>query len=871
MKKSLFLTLLGMLFLSCNNLETERQTYLEFLYDNMSLPDRIDYDSAFYVRQVQAALQARSEMAWGRSVPEREFRHFVLPPRVNNEDLDDFRTIYYTELASRVKGLTMTEAILEVNHWCHEHVTYRPTSARTLGPASTIRTAYGRCGEESVLLVAALRTVGIPARQVYTPRWAHTDDNHAWVEAWADGQWHFLGACEPEPVLDLGWFNESASRGMLMHTKVFGNYDGPEEIVSQEHNLTEINVTDNYAPTRRLIVTVIDSLEKPVPDAKVEFKLYNYAEFYTVASKQTDADGRAFLTAGLGDMLVWASTSDGLACQQVSFARDSIVTLRLIPTSASSVAQLPSSAAMPASSAAMPASSTAMPVESSPTSATVPAALAAGLSLDITPPAANASLPAVSPEAREENNRRLALEDSIRHSYEQTMTDQRCRGNQEVLDGIRKYGEQIHAEAIVERLVAILPDKDLQDVSLNVLIDNVAPSKQPASQYPLPDDPDLAAYVLSPRIEREMLTAFKEPLREAFHAFSIDQLIQWTNDSITIVEGQNPQHLRMRPLGVYRSRTADQLGRDIFFVAACRALGIPARINEINAKVQYYLDGWRDVAFSSASVPSDSQTAKAEGTAPTGKLRLTYQPTTYLPDAKYYTHFTLSRLHDNNQLQLMTYPEEATFANTFASGVSLDAGTYVLVTGTRMADGGVLASIQAFEVKAGATTTIPLTLRHRDDAVSVIGSLNAEDLYHPLTISPFAVTAPTSLLATCGRGYYALGIIAPNQEPTNHTLRDISLVRNDLDSWGRKMVLLFESEDDARRFNFKEFSNLPSNVAWGIDADGSIMREAIEQLHLTSSSLPIFLICDSFNRVVFVQQGYTIGLGEQLLKVIHQL
>ena len=31
---------------------------------------------------------------------------------------------------------------------------------------------------------------------------------------------------------------------------------------------------------------------------------YNYAEFYTVASKQTDADGKTFLTAGKGDMLV---------------------------------------------------------------------------------------------------------------------------------------------------------------------------------------------------------------------------------------------------------------------------------------------------------------------------------------------------------------------------------------------------------------------------------------------------------------------------------------------------------------------------------------------------------------------------------------
>ena len=39
----------------------------------------------------------------------------------------------------------------------------------------------------------------------------------------------------------------------------------------------------------------------------------------------------------------------------------------------------------------------------------------------------------------------------------------------------------------------------------------------------------------------------------------------------------------------------------------------------------------------------------------------------------------------------------------------------------------------------------------------------------------------------------------------------------------------------------------------------------------TDGSLPIFLIADTFNRVVFVSQGYTIGLGEQLMQVIHKL
>ena len=42
-------------------------------------------------------------------------------------------------------------------------------------------------------------------------------------------------------------------------------------------------------------------------------------------------------------------------------------------------------------------------------------------------------------------------------------------------------------------------------------------------------------------------------------------------------------------------------------------------------------------------------------------------------------------------------------------------------------------------------------------------------------------------------------------------------------------------------------------------------------MKLTSPSLPVFLICDTFNRVVFVSQGYTINLGEQLMKIIRKL
>ena len=247
---------------------------LMFLYAYMPIGDITDYSGEYYLENLRLSGQVRREMPWGKEVTDELFRHFVLPIRVNNENLDDSRSVFYEELRERVKGLSMKDAILEVNHWCHEKVAYRPSDARTSSPLATVKTAYGRCGEESTFTVAALRSVGIPARQVYTPRWAHTDDNHAWVEAWADGKWYFLGACEPEPVLNLGWFNAPASRGMLMHTKVFGRYDGPEEVMLETPNYTEINVTENYAPTAKATVLVTDADGRPVSGAKVDFKVY---------------------------------------------------------------------------------------------------------------------------------------------------------------------------------------------------------------------------------------------------------------------------------------------------------------------------------------------------------------------------------------------------------------------------------------------------------------------------------------------------------------------------------------------------------------------------------------------------------------------
>lgn len=793
---------------------------MDFLYASMSQPDKFNYTRDFYEENVKTTLQARNEMPWGLSIPTREFLHFVLPLRVKNEYLDSCRVVFYKELKDRIKHMSMCDAVLEINHWCHEKVTYTPSDERTSSPLSTIKTAFGRCGEESTLLVAALRAVGIPARQVYTPRWAHTDDNHAWVEAWVDGKWRFLGACEPEPVLDLGWFNAPASRGMLMHTMVFGRYDGPEEVMHRNDYNTEIDITSNYAPVARRQVKVVDLQNNPVAGATVDFKIYNYAEFYTVSSKVTDINGMSYMQAGIGDLIAWAHNDGQYGFAVCDISEDSILTIKLEHKMGDRFSA----------------------------------------DLKIVPPIEKTLLPTVTDNQREINNHRLKVEDSIRNSYVATFpqTDniyiKKSRGNHKC---IAQFLERNDLKFDPNDLLEVISEKDLRDVTIDVLLDaNLTPHNNNTLEQSLYNN-----YVLNPRVAAEQLTPYKGyflkqlTAKERVEFSDITKIIQWTKNNIFIDEKSNPQHLRMTPIGVWNSRVCDSFSRNIFFVALCRTMGHAARIDVVTQCLEYYYNGtWVKVNFDNV----------AESKSSKGTLVANFAPDEINNNPKYYYHFTLSKII-NGVPVLLNYEDGDTWQSTLAQGVAVDEGDYLLVSGTRMADGSAIVHVEVAPVVCSDTTRVRLIMPKSNEGFTVIGSFNSENTY----VDSNAGTK--SLLSTTGRGYYVLGIISPNNEPTIHALRDIALLKNEFESINVPIVLLFKNPEEQGRFNVGDFPDLPQGTHLGSDIDSKIWNELSQAMRITSPVLPIFVIADTFNRIVFMSQGYTIGLGEQLFKNMMQL
>lgn len=811
---------------------------MQFLYAYMPLGDVADYDARYYLSNVRASLDARNQMPWGDSVSEREFLHFVLPVRINNENLDSSRVVFYDELRDRVKGLSMHDAILEVNHWCHEKVNYSPSDARTMSPLASVRNATGRCGEESTFTVAALRAVGIPARQIYVPRWAHTDDNHAWVEAWAadatGGKWYYIGACEPEPVLNTGWFDAPAKRSLMMLTKVFGHYNGSDQVLSAADGYTEISVTENYTPIASRTLQVVDSLGDAVQGAEVSYTIYNYATYYPPTRIKTDAKGTTTLQAGLGDMVVFAAKDGKTASAVIDFrVKD---TLKL----------------------------TLGDMQSGVTD------------WDIVPPAQAAVDVAVSKEARDKNNARFAAEDSIRTAYINTFITQaasdslastmgadakrvwdvmsKTRGNHQ---SVAQFLQQTSKENIPTALALLetVSIKDLRDTPCEVFTEHLAG----ALKYS--DRPYFVEYILNPRIDNEMLRPYRTALyREGATAESIIQSAR----TIKVADSLNPGRFAISAVGVQSLGMGDRASVERLLISTLRSNGIAARREPLSRRVQYLKDNhWVYV-----NLFDDKTEVPAKG-----KLVVTLAKNPISDDPKLDTHFSLSKWNGQRWEQIqfeilgVDMGGAATWSNVFKAPMPIESGRYMLTSGTRLADGTVMARNVVFDIQQGQTTTVELTMRNSETEIQVIGSLDAEQKYIKQ-----GECSPGTLLATTGRGYFILAMIDAKKEPTTHMMRDLAREKKKLEAWGRPIVLVMRDKTQLDALNLKDFPELPSTVTFGYDMDGQMSGMIASMMKIQDMSrLPVVLVGDTFGRVVFQSTGYNTSLGEQLAALVAKL
>lgn len=294
--------------------ESEREGFgpwATFLLASMEDVDLVNLTASGFLSYFKALRKNRERVPWGDRIDEFLFQHYVLPHRVSQEPLEDFTALYADTLYGLIEGAKdMREAVLRINEWTCTKMRYEPTSRWDQNATATIQRGFGRCEEMAILCIKAMRAVCIPARSVYAPWWPFTNSNHAWVEVWVDGRWHFLGGAEPTD-LEHAWFNVPAQRAAMIMGVVYGDIEpGTEVIYKKQKGYTIINSTPNYAEVANLCVRVLHNAA-PRESASVAICVYNYSSLPPVGIKKSNGDGCVSFTVGKTDLFVFAS-SDSL-------------------------------------------------------------------------------------------------------------------------------------------------------------------------------------------------------------------------------------------------------------------------------------------------------------------------------------------------------------------------------------------------------------------------------------------------------------------------------------------------------------------------------------------------------------------------------
>lgn len=721
-------------------LDGDRRALMHLLVGTLPTTDILECEPATLLDYVDHALELRRSRAWTAALPEDVFIHYVFWPRVNNERLEPCRSRIAGELDARVTPLDMECAAIETNYWCAEHVTYAPSDIRTIGPVGALNRGTGRCGEESTLLVSALRAVGIPARQVYTPRWAHCDDNHAWVEAMVDGVWRFMGACEPEERLDRGWFDCAAARAMLIHARVFCDYTtGSVDVApsaGRQGAAILQNLTASYAPTARLTVTVTDTDGAPVPDANVRFELLNMAEFAPIAQLAADEDGRAAIELGLGTVLVHASTPDGFGEALVDTASTTAVTVTLDAERRDDDAWTPLSVSAPAAGGSRAA--------------------------------------ALTPEQKAVGADRARRAEAMRVERLESFARQSATGDADTDEILRLAGGNwpviarfLEAGAEPDRMLLLqaLSDKDLADVHPETLDDALAAATaiRDHAMRMLADLDERTRTdlwrdaVLNPRVDGEELADDHRALQQRFDAdrialFRSDPRTLWQEMLRGVRDAEDDEPCTGTAALLSRGY-GDGPHRGIAFVTVCRCLGIPARLNPETRSPQYF-DGAR---FVDVQARDDDRLVACTLTAP-GRD----------DTPRYGVDWTIGRLQrtpygmDFSTIDLGDVPW-----TDGAARIRLEPGTYRVITTTRLPNGSQLAASRTLRV-ANEDCAIALDWR-RPAQSDLLAHLPLEDL--PL-IADDGTDTPLSEVLHGRRGVVFI-LDAHGSEPSIHVLDEL--------------------------------------------------------------------------------------------------
>lgn len=826
------------------SLPGEEQDWMRYLMATLPVSDLANYPLSAWTPYIRHALKLRNEISWCKDLPETIFTDYVFYPRINTEDIEECRQLFYSELMPRIQGMNEEQAVIETNYWCQEHVTYQMADDRTKSAMTAYRSCGGRCGEESTFTVTALRAIGVPSRQVYAPWWSHCDDNHAWVEVYIDGKWHFLGACEAAPKLDTGWFTNASSRAMVVHARTFTGAENDEELkvlygdqayrFHVENGVTYEHVTDLYALLSNVEVTVLKEDGTPAEDALVRFEILNMAEMMSAANIRTNKDGQVTTDLGRGQthLHVIYTENDAvyMAEQDIVVGEEALkVTLTLNKEEA------------------------------------LDEEVGEWTGFDFYAPLDTPMNPGLMTDEEKEirnqkrNEGTRMREERIASFYQEDKAKKYlpvirerlhdARGNFDELMTFLERGNEVDKELRSAMLVS-LTLKDMTDVKAEVLEEHLNCSGEYVGDY----KPEIFAdYVMCPRVFNETLTQYRAYILNYFDAakqkaFRKDpeSIMEWIEDHLITVPTMEYGDLFYTPAASLKSGLTTPQSRRILFVAICRTLGIAARLNPNSGEAEFSTKGKTFTSAEKQVKKNIRLTLKADD--PKEWIdRQTF--TLSRENGGFYQRIDMPQINEKNAFELMIEP-----------------GMYRVLTSNRLPNGHTYAYSYYFKAEEGrfGKGEVTLDLTKREAKLTEILSRNSI-VDFPLKDKEGNRVMAGSLLEKKSNIFVW---IEEGKEPTEHILNEMLAQKEDFQNLQGDIIFLLKNDEAKEQKTLAKALAAFPNVRIYYDDFNDNVQALGRRMYVDPDKLPLVILMHDGLCGVYASSGYNVGLGDLLLKIV---
>lgn len=150
------------------------------------LLDAKSINSSFLIKNIDEAFETWGKRPWSKHISFHSFCEYILPYRIDNEALEDWRELYHNRysflLDSVYTGTDVISAANIVAQYLKNEGFYHPTYLNTpsASPSFLYANRIGKCNDECNLTVYVMRALGIPIQKdmyLFSPE---TQNAHGW-------------------------------------------------------------------------------------------------------------------------------------------------------------------------------------------------------------------------------------------------------------------------------------------------------------------------------------------------------------------------------------------------------------------------------------------------------------------------------------------------------------------------------------------------------------------------------------------------------------------------------------------------------------------------------------------------------------------